>query len=195
MRIGYARVSTKEQNLDMQIEALEKNGCEKIFAEKISGTKANRPELLACLEYLRSGDTLVVYKLDRIGRTLKHIISLIDELKNKGIQFISIKDNISTEGSTGKLITNILASLSEFERDLIIERTQEGRRIAKQKGVKFGRKSKYNKDSEGKIKECITMYQAGVPVRRIMKILKIGSAETVYRFLRDNNIEKKTKGR
>lgn len=191
MKIGYARVSTKDQNLDMQIEALEKAGCEKIYSEKRSGTKNNRPELRACLKYLRPGDTLVVYKLDRIGRTLIYIVSLINELKSKDIHFLSIKDNISTEGSTGKLVTHILASLAEFERDLIIERTQEGRRIAKEKGVRFGKKSQYNKDSEEKIKECITMYKAGVPIRSIMRILKIGSMQTVYRFLRNNGIELK----
>ncbi|WP_368238085.1 recombinase family protein, partial [Bacteroides caccae] len=96
MRIGYARVSTREQNLDMQIEALEAAGCEKIFSEKLSGRIGSRPELDACLSFLREGDTLVVYKLDRLGRSLKNILTLLEDFKNRGIQFTSLQDNIST---------------------------------------------------------------------------------------------------
>ena len=107
MKIGYARVSTKEQHLDMQLEALKAAGCEKIFSEKMTGRQQNRPELDACLSFLREGDTLVVYKLDRLGRSLKNILTLLEDFKNRGIQFTSLQDNISTEGAIGQLMNNI----------------------------------------------------------------------------------------
>ena len=121
MKIGYARVSTKEQHLDMQLEALKAAGCEKIFSEKMTGRQQNRPELDACLSFLREGDTLVVYKLDRLGRSLKNILTLLEDFKNRGIQFTSLQDNISTEGAIGQLMNNILGAFAQFERDLIYE--------------------------------------------------------------------------
>lgn len=193
MKIGYARVSTKEQSLEMQMKALTAAGCEKIFAEKMSGRLQSRPELDACLNFIREGDTFVVYKLDRLGRSLKNIIMLLEEFKKKGILFISLQDNISTEGATGQLMSNILAAFAQFERDLIYERTQEGRRIAKEKGVKFGRKALINKENIAKQESCIRLYESGTPVREIQKILKIGSSGTVYRLLRRNGIELKSK--
>ena len=126
MKIGYARVSTKEQHLDMQLEALKAAGCEKIFSEKMTGRQQNRPELDACLSFLREGDTLVVYKLDRLGRSLKNILTLLEDFKNRGIQFTSLQDNISTEGAIGQLMNNILGAFAQFERDTISERTKEG---------------------------------------------------------------------
>lgn len=192
MKIGYARVSTKEQSLEMQMKALTAAGCEKIFAEKLSGRLQSRPELNACLNFIREGDTLVVYKLDRLGRSLKNIIMLLEDFKKKGILFTSLQDNISTEGATGQLMANILGAFAQFERDLIYERTQEGRRIAKEKGVKFGRKALINKENIAKQESCIRLYKAGTPVREIQKILKIGSSGTVYRLLRRNGIELKS---
>lgn len=193
MKIGYARVSTKEQQLDMQIEALKKAGCEKIFSEKLSGRLKNRPELDACLSFIRQGDILVVYKLDRLGRSLKNILTLLEEFQKKGILFTSLQDNISTEGATGQLMTNILGAFAQFERDLIVERTQDGRRIAKEKGIKFGRKSTINKENIIKQESCIKLYQTGIPIRKIQKILNIGSSGTVYRLLKRNNIKLKSK--
>lgn len=191
MKIGYARVSTKEQNLEMQLEALKVAGCEKIFAEKLSGCLQSRPELDACLNFIREGDTLVVYKLDRLGRSLKNIIMLLEDFKKKGILFISLQDNINTEGATGQLMANILGAFAQFERDLIYERTQEGKRIAKEKGVRFGRKTLINRDNIAKQESCIRLYQSGTPVREIQKILNIGSSSTVYRLLRRNGIKLK----
>ena len=133
MKIGYARVSTKEQHLDMQLEALKAAGCEKIFSEKMTGRQQNRPELDACLSFLREGDTLVVYKLDRLGRSLKNILTLLEDFKNRGIQFTSLQDNISTEGAIGQLMNNILGAFAQFERDLIYERTQEGEESPRKK--------------------------------------------------------------
>ena len=168
-------------------------GCEKIFSEKLSGRIGSRPELDACLSFIRQGDTLIVYKLDRLGRSLRNILMLLDRFKDKGIHFVSLQDNISTEGATGQLITNVLGAFAQFERDLIVERTQEGRRIAKEKGVKFGRKATINKNNVAKQKSCIKLYQTGTSIRQIQKILHIGSAGTVYRILRRNGIELKSK--
>lgn len=192
MKIGYARVSTKGQSLEVQIKALTAAGCEKIFAEKLTGRLQSRPELDTCLNFIREGDTLVVYKLDRLGRSLKNIIMLLEDFKKKGIQFISLQDNISTEGATGQLMANILGAFAQFERDLIHERTQEGRRIAKEKGVKFGRKALINRENIAKQESCIRLYQSGTPIREIQKILNIGSSGTVYRLLRRNGIELKS---
>ena len=114
MKIGYARVSTREQNLDMQLEALKACGCTRIFTEKVSGMIAQRPELKECLNYLREGDTLVVYKLDRLGRSLKNLIALLDELKQKSISFVSLQDNLSTEGANGHLFTNNLGAFAQY---------------------------------------------------------------------------------
>lgn len=193
MKIGYARVSTRKQNLDMQIEALKAAGCEKIFSEKLSGRIGICPELDACLSFIRQGDTLIVYKLDRLGRSLRNILMLLDGVRDKGILFVSLQDNISTEGGTGQLITNVLGAFAQFERDLIVERTQEGRRIAKEKEVKFGRKATINKNNVAKQKSCIKLYQTGTSIRQIQKILHIGSTGTVYRILRRNGIELKSK--
>ena len=135
-KIGYARVSTKDQNLDLQIEELKKARCMKIFSEKKSG-KRERPELEAALEYLRPEDTFVVYKFDRIGRSLKDLLSRVSSLHERGIKIISIKDNIDTSSTSGKLMMHIFASLAEFERDLIVDRTTAGRKAAMAKGKKW----------------------------------------------------------
>ena len=178
MKIGYARVSTREQNLDLQIQALEESGCELIFKEKISGVAEK------CLDHLRKGDVLVVYKLDRLGRSLRSILWTIDRLKKNDIAFVSLKDNISTEGPAGELMANIIGACAQFERDIIVERCKDGRRIAKEKGVKFGRPPKKvnNKNTE-KVDSCAKLYLAGSSVSSIKKALGIGSYETIYRFL------------
>ena len=113
--------------------ALKAAGCEKIFSEKMTGRQQNRPELDACLSFLREGDTLVVYKLDRLGRSLKNILTLLEDFKNRGIQFTSLQDNISTEGAIGQLMNNILGAFAQFERDLIYERTQEAEESPRKK--------------------------------------------------------------
>ena len=115
MIIGYARVSTEDQNLDLQLDALKEAGCKKILQDKISGVKENRDGLLQVLDMVRPGDTLVVWKLDRLGRSLQHLISVIDELKGKDVYFRSLKENLDTSSSTGKLIFHIFGALAEFE--------------------------------------------------------------------------------
>ena len=142
MKIGYARVSTAEQNNDLQIDALQKEGCDRIFEEKASGAQRDRPELKSALEYARAGDTIVVWKLDRLARSLKQLIETVEGLEKRGIGFKSITESIDTSTSGGKLIFHIFASLAEFERNIIRERTSAGLESAKVRGRTGGRPSK-----------------------------------------------------
>lgn len=184
-RIGYARVSTREQNLDMQLAELERAGCEKIYSEHRSGVK-QRLELAEALKYLRSGDTLVVYKFDRLGRSLKDLLDIISTLHDMDVSIYSIKDNIDTSSTSGKLMMHIFASLAEFERDLIIERTQAGRKAAMKRGKKMGRpKLKHN----NRAKATAMLYEKGMGIEDIQKQLGIKSKSTIYRFLRMEGIE------
>ena len=186
MRIGYARVSTREQHLDMQqLTALKDAGCERIFQEQVSGV-GERTELQTAMQYLRDGDCLVVYKLDRLGRSMKDLLAIIEQLQTKNISLVSLRDNIDTGSTTGKLVMHIFAALAEFERDLIRERTGEGRAAAKKKGVRFGRPKQKQND---KAVACANLYRSGMTVAQIQEQLSIKSKSTVYRFLRMNNIE------
>src|SRR5438874_4597103 len=134
MLVGYARVSTSEQTLDLQKDALDKIGCTKIYSDVVSGAKAERKGLEEALEYVREGDTLVVWRLDRLGRSLKHLIETITELNNRKIGFKSIQENIDTTTSGEKLVFHIFGALAEFERDIIRERTQAGLQAARARG-------------------------------------------------------------
>lgn len=138
--IGYARVSTEDQNLDLQRDALTAAGCQTIYEEKISGKSKDRPEFLNCQKALRPGDTLIVWKLDRLGRSLKDLIEIVSTLEKSKINFVSLSEKIETESSTGKLIFHIFAALSEFERQVIAERTRAGIAAARARGRKGGRK-------------------------------------------------------
>ena len=126
MLIGYARVSTTDQNLDLQIDALTKVGCEKIFDDKISGTRADRPGLARAMELLRKDDTLVVWKLDRLGRSVKNLVDLVADLQKQGIHFKSLTDSIDTGTPSGRFFFHVMASLAEMERELTAERTRAG---------------------------------------------------------------------
>src|ERR687885_961848 len=139
MLIGYARVSIHDQTLNLQLDSLKQAGCEKIFTDHISGTKAERPGLHDALSHLRAGDTLVVWRLDCLGRSLRHLIDTITGLEAQGIGFRSLQENIDTTTSSGKLIFHIFGSLAEFERDLIRERTQAGLEAARTRGKVGGR--------------------------------------------------------
>lgn len=183
-RIGYARVSTVGQNLDMQIAALEKSDCDRIFVEKVSGVK-ERPELQAALKYMRAGDTLIVYKFDRIGRSLKDLVNIFADLQKRDIGLISLNDNIDASSNSGKFMMNVFAALAEFERTIIIERCQAGREEAKRKGKQFGRPKGIPKD---KITACSSLYKSGLTITAIQKQLNIKSKSTVYRLLRLNGI-------
>ena len=139
MKIGYARVSTTDQNLDMQVDALNQIGIDKLYTDKASGMRQDRIGFNQCLETLRSGDTLVVYKLDRIGRSFKDLITTISDLTNKGITIFSINDNIDTSTASGKLMLNMLCVLADYERTLIKERVQAGLASARARGRLGGR--------------------------------------------------------
>jgi DNA invertase Pin-like site-specific DNA recombinase len=139
MKIGYARVSTEDQLLDLQIEALRQAGCERIFEEKKSGTLTHRPALHATLSTLRDGDVLVVWKLDRLGRSLQDLIKILGQLERRGIGFWSISDQIDTQTPAGKLVFHITGAVAEFERALISERTKAGMQAAQRRGRKPGR--------------------------------------------------------
>src|SRR2546427_1068631 len=141
MLIGYARVSTNEQNLDLQRDALRKAGVtsKNIFTDKITGTKAERPGLTEALSHLREGDALVVWRLDRLGRSLKHLIETVTALQSTGVAFQSITENIDTSTATGKLVFHVFGALAEFERNLITERTMAGLSAARARGRKGGR--------------------------------------------------------
>jgi DNA invertase Pin-like site-specific DNA recombinase len=139
MLIGYARVSTQDQTLNLQLDRLKEAGCGKIFTDHISGIRVERPGLHDALSHLRSGDTFVVWRLDRLGRSLRHLIDTITELQQQGIGFKSLQESIDTTSSGGKLIFHVFGALAEFERDLIRERTQAGLEAARARGKVGGR--------------------------------------------------------
>jgi len=140
MIVGYARVSTQDQNAGLQVDALEKSGCEQIFQEKITGKLRERPELSQCLRTLRAGDTLVVWKLDRLARSLKDLVEIVQDLNDREISFKSLTEAIDTTSSGGRLVFHIFGALAEFEHSLIRERTIAGLQAAKARGRKGGRK-------------------------------------------------------
>jgi DNA invertase Pin-like site-specific DNA recombinase len=156
MLVGYARVSTLDQNLDLQFDALKEAGCEKIFTEKASGAKSDRPELNKALEFIRSGDTLVVWKLDRLGRSIRQLIDTVNILNERGIGLRSLKESIDTATSSGKLVFHIFCALAEFERDVIRERTHAGLAAARARGRKGGRKKAITPD---KFSMALGLYQ------------------------------------
>ena len=145
MRIGYARVSTQDQRAELQLDALAKAGCEQVFQEKQSGKDRERPELETCLKVLRKGDTLVVWRLDRLGRSLKDLVEIVHALEERGVGFQSLTENIDTTSAGGRLIFHVFAALAEFERNLIRERTIAGLAAARARGRKGGRKAKLSK--------------------------------------------------
>jgi DNA invertase Pin-like site-specific DNA recombinase len=189
MKFGYARVSTKDQNLDLQIDALIENGCEKIYKEKVSGIKTCRPELDRLLDQVRPGDTIMIWKLDRLGRSLKDLVHLISALLEKDVGIKSLHDPIDTTNSQGRFIFNIFASLAEFERDLIVERTQAGLKAARARGKKGGRPSGLTEEAKKKAIAAKALYnQKGLSVNEIAKNLNISKC-TLYTYLRHSGVE------
>lgn len=156
MKIGYARTSTIDQNLDLQLDALIQADCEKIYQEKISSVNDHRSELENCLKALREGDTLYIWRLDRLGRSLKELISLINQLQEMGCELVSIKENIDTSTPTGKLAFHLFASLAEFERELIRERTQAGLLSARARGRMGGRPQKLTDTEKVMIRQLMS---------------------------------------
>ena len=179
MLIGYARVSTQDQHLELQREALVKAGCQKVFEDKVSGTRADRPGLAKALEMLREGDALVVWKLDRLGRSVKQLVDLIGELRQQGVQFKSVTDAIDTGTPSGRFCFHVMASLSEMERELIVERTRAGLEVARQLGRKGGRKPKM---TGSKIASARKLLASGVPPKDVASNLGV-SIPTLYRWV------------
>lgn len=180
MKIGYARVSTAEQNLDLQIDALKGAACDEIRQEKISSRVAERPELDALWNFLREGDELIVYKLDRIARSTRELLDRLDELAQRGVALKSLNEPwADTTSASGKLIVTIFAGIAEFERELIHQRTSDGRVAAMARGVKFGRKPKLTKQQKQFI---IDGHKQGKSVKELADGFLV-SADTVYRLL------------
>ncbi len=179
MLVGYARVSTEDQNLDLQSDALKSAGCEQLFTDQLSGAAKNRPGLDEALKYLRQGDTLVVWKLDRLGRTVKGLVDLVESLQEKGIQFRSLTDGIDTSTSAGRFFFHVMAALAQMERELIRERTNAGLKAARARGRLGGRKPKMD---DSKVKSAKHLLDSGVPAREVAKNLGVSRA-TLYRAL------------
>ena len=192
MKIGYARVSTGLQNLNLQEDRLNQYGCEKIFSDHISGSKSKRPGLDKAIEFARSGDTIVVWRLDRLGRNMADLITLVNELNERGVSFHSLEENITMDksSSTGQLLFHLFAAFAEFERNLILERSSAGRIAARARGRYGGRPEKLNKQD---LKLLKTLYDNGTPIKTIAEQWKV-SRTTIYRYLNKlNNQENKDK--
>ena len=192
MKIGYARVSTGLQNLNLQEDRLNQYGCEKIFSDHISGSKSKRPGLDKAIEFARSGDTIVVWRLDRLGRNMEDLIKLVNELNERGVSFHSLEENITMDksSSTGQLLFHLFAAFAEFERNLILERSSAGRIAARARGRYGGRPEKLNKQD---LKLLKTLYDNGTPIKTIAEQWKV-SRTTIYRYLNKlNNQENKDK--
>jgi len=180
MLVGYARVSTFDQNLDLQKDALSKAGCEKVFLDQVSGVASERPGMEKAFEYLREGDTLVVWRLDRLGRSLKHLIEMIAHLDERKIGFKSLQESIDTTTSGGKLVFHIFGALAEFERNLISERTTAGLSAARARGRLGGRPRVLD---EQKIKVALKLYEERQhTVQEICKIIGV-SKPTFYNYV------------
>ena len=177
--VGYARVSSVGQSLEVQQEKLVSYGVDKLFAEKLSGTTAARPELKSCLDYVREGDVLVITKLDRLARSTLHLHKIVNDLNNRGVGFKVLDQSIDTITKEGRLFFSILASLAEFETELRAERTNEGRIAAMERGVKFGAKPKLTEDQ---IAEMIQKRSQGVLIKDLMTEYKLSKA-SVYRLM------------
>jgi DNA invertase Pin-like site-specific DNA recombinase len=192
MIFGYARVSTKDQNLDLQLDALQKQNCKQIFKDVMSGTKSERPALKEMLLHVRSGDVIVVWKLDRLGRSLKHLVEIVDQLNKQDVGLKSLHDNIDTTNAQGRLTFNIFASLAEFERDLISERTKAGLEAARARGRVGGKPKGLSQQAEATACAAETLYKEGkLSVNQIAKQLRIAK-NTLYKYLRHRNVEIKS---
>jgi len=184
MLVGYARVSTDEQNVSPQVDALKKAGCQRMFQDKASGAKSERPGLKEALEYLRKGDTLLVWRLDRLGRSLRHLIDTVKALEERGIGFRSLQESIDTTTSGGRLVFHIFGALAEFERSLIRERTRAGLAAARARGRRGGRPRALRGK---KVELAYKLYdEKQHTVKEICQILDI-SKPTLYAHLRQRS--------
>lgn len=189
MHIGYARVSTKDQNLESQLDHLTRAGCELIFQEKVSGARKERPELERMLSQLRKGDVVYIYKLDRLGRSMKHLLDLVAQLEQKEVGLVSLSDSINTTTPQGRLVLNLFASLAEFERDLIRERTKAGLESARARGRKGDRRKGLTKEAQQAAMIAEVYYNENrLGVNEIAKRLNI-SKMTLYSYLRHRGVK------
>ena len=187
-KIGYARVSTREQNLSSQVDALNNAGCIRIFTDKISGKEFQREGLTACLDYLRADDTLVIYRLDRLGRSVKEMLDLCAKLEMRRIKLVSLQDNLDTSSAVGRFTMQILASLAEYNRNLILEGCKAGIEAAQKRGVKFGRQEG-TRMKKPKKEAVIQLYKAGTTIPKIMEITGIKAKQTVYNYLAEEKVK------
>lgn len=186
--IGYARVSTSDQSVTMQVDALEKAGCLRVFTDVASGAKADRPGLDEALSYLREGDTLVVWKIDRLGRSLSHLVQTVDALRDRGVSFRSLNDpGIDTTTRNGKLLFNLFGTLAEFERDLIRERTKAGIESAAARGRHGGRRPVITPAKLAKAQQLISK---GLTVREAAAALKVGKTALYGALSESSNNDK-----
>ena len=189
MKIGYARVSTFDQKLDLQLDALKAAGCEKVFQEKASGAKEDRPELTKLLSHVREGDTVVIWRLDRLARSLKHLIQLVNQLESQGVAFSSVSENIDTSTAGGRLIFHIFGALAEFERNLIRERTNAGLKAARERGRVGGRKKGLSSEAKQKAMLAEMYYKEGkMSTTEIAESLGIARG-TLYKYLKHRGLE------
>lgn len=185
MLVGYARVSTGDQNLDMQQDALASAGCTQLFSDQITGAAQVKEGLASALSYIRPGDTLVVWKLDRLGRTVKGLIELVEQLKAKGVEFKSLTDGIDTNTSAGRFFFHVMAAMAKMERELIKERTKAGLAAAKARGRSGGRKAKMNLSKIGAARQLLA---SGTMATDVAKNLGVSRA-TLYRALAAHDIQ------
>lgn len=186
--IGYARVSTSDQSVTMQVDALEKAGCVRVFTDVASGAKASRPGLDEALSYLREGDTLVVWKIDRLGRSLSHLVQTVDALRDRGVSFRSLNDaGIDTTTRNGKLLFNLFGTLAEFERDLIRERTKAGIESAAARGRHGGRRPVI---TPAKLAKAQQLMSKGLTVREAAAAIKVGKTALYGALSESSNNDK-----
>jgi DNA invertase Pin-like site-specific DNA recombinase len=178
--VGYARVSSVGQSLDVQLDKLKH--CRKIFQEKRSGTNDKRPQLAACLEYVREGDTLVITRLDRLARSTLHLCQIAEELKRKEVELQVLDQNINTGDATGRLLFNMLGAINQFETEIRAERQADGIAKAKERGVKFGAQKKM---TDEQVAEMKASRERGALIKDLMKEYRLSKA-SVYRYLSEN---------
>jgi len=181
MTIGYARVSTQDQNLDRQLDALTRAGCERIYNEKMTGTKSARPELQLMMMTLRPGDTLIVESFSRLSRSTKDLLEMVEKITKLGVHLISLKEELDTNTATGKMMLTVMSALSQFERDLIAERTREGLKAARSRG-RCGGRPKLGTDRDRK--QALAMYSANVMTNQEIADRFHVSLSTLNRWIR-----------
>jgi DNA invertase Pin-like site-specific DNA recombinase len=179
MRIGYTRVSTRDQNLELQLDALNQAGCQRIFIDKVSGAQVERPRLKEAPSHLREADTLVVWKLDRLGRNVKGLVDLVNELEAQKVHFQSITDGVDTKTPAGRFFFHVMASLAQMERELILERTRAGLEAARCAGRVGGRKRRMTDD---KVQAARKLLASGTPPPEVAHSLGV-SVPTLYRWV------------